>query len=492
MSMIITNTTNKETKTHISEHRFGHVVFGTINNVKLYLSMETLCSIMENCPNVLFRDWNGVWCKLSHLYWLQQSLALVSRHPTSSVEEIVAIYCPQCLARYTEEEAATSFGCCSSCRECRSCRTILSIDDRNDFVSCKFCHLNLNSQSDEGTESKDKCFNMLLENIKLKLKPERNISDFLKDTTHSNVWQLSELNNKMECLSTNQSDPDKEVLFTLRSMQPQIDFTSFSPYQLNASRNVSLLSKRMLRSKPDPRTGRMVILVQPKTLPLEGDSSLKVQRGKWWLKDASAVHELPFVEVLALPSKEQLDDTRQLCWVKLCVSNPKITEVAITFCANLLASEGAVLDYPGFLHLDELGTSRIGCATNRLIASRALSADNDSTSDRLHIVLGGYEDELLMDASDTSSSAEYTSYHGFVEGVSGKDSSERSLDETKWRHTIRHNKAFVDIPVRIDPSNNIPTLERGIHLKQFVLHLNCQVEVAVGSVLDYPFKVMFN
>ena len=29
MSMIITNTTNKETKTHISEHRFGHVVFGT-------------------------------------------------------------------------------------------------------------------------------------------------------------------------------------------------------------------------------------------------------------------------------------------------------------------------------------------------------------------------------------------------------------------------------------------------------------------------------
>ena len=38
MSRIITNTTNKETKTHISEHRFGHVVFGT--HVKLYLSME--------------------------------------------------------------------------------------------------------------------------------------------------------------------------------------------------------------------------------------------------------------------------------------------------------------------------------------------------------------------------------------------------------------------------------------------------------------------
>ena len=40
MSMIITNTTNSETKTHISEHRFGHVVFGT--HVKLYLSMDKL------------------------------------------------------------------------------------------------------------------------------------------------------------------------------------------------------------------------------------------------------------------------------------------------------------------------------------------------------------------------------------------------------------------------------------------------------------------
>ena len=38
MGMIITNTTNRETKTHISEHRFGHVVFGT--GVKLSLSIR--------------------------------------------------------------------------------------------------------------------------------------------------------------------------------------------------------------------------------------------------------------------------------------------------------------------------------------------------------------------------------------------------------------------------------------------------------------------
>ena len=38
MGINSTHRTNTETKTHISEHRFGHVVFGT--HVKLYLSMD--------------------------------------------------------------------------------------------------------------------------------------------------------------------------------------------------------------------------------------------------------------------------------------------------------------------------------------------------------------------------------------------------------------------------------------------------------------------
>ena len=48
---------------------------------------------------------------------------------------------------------------------------------------------------------------------------------------------------------------------------------------------MELLSKRTLRCRRDVEEGKLSILLQPKTLPLEGDSSQKLQKGKWFLKD---------------------------------------------------------------------------------------------------------------------------------------------------------------------------------------------------------------
>ena len=48
-----------------------------------------------------------------------------------------------------------------------------------------------------------------------------------------------------------------------------------------------LRTKKMLRCRRDVLAGKMSILLQPKTFPLEGDSSHKLHQGKWFLKDAS-------------------------------------------------------------------------------------------------------------------------------------------------------------------------------------------------------------
>jgi hypothetical protein len=83
----------------------------------------------------------------------------------------------------------------------------------------------------------------------------------------------------------------------------------------------------------------MNILVQPKTLPLEGDSSLKVQRGKWWVKDASAIHDVPFVSVVQLPRRQkQTPSTASAATtaatIELCFTNPKEVATSIRFFFN--------------------------------------------------------------------------------------------------------------------------------------------------------------
>ena len=77
-------------------------------------------------PTVLLSDVNGFWCELSQLYWSQQTCTLVSRHPLSSVEEVLSLYCPQCLARYSDDEAFASHGYCSTCLQCPYCTSIVS------------------------------------------------------------------------------------------------------------------------------------------------------------------------------------------------------------------------------------------------------------------------------------------------------------------------------------------------------------------------------
>jgi adenosine/AMP kinase len=85
--------------------------------------MQRLLS--EQLPTVLFKDYNGYWRPLKNLYWSQSSEALVARHPNSSVDEIVSQYCPQCLTRYSGEEATAQQNRCSNCYQCPCCSGLL-------------------------------------------------------------------------------------------------------------------------------------------------------------------------------------------------------------------------------------------------------------------------------------------------------------------------------------------------------------------------------
>jgi hypothetical protein len=110
------------------------------------------------------------------------------------------------------------------------------------------------------------------------------------------------------------------------------------------------MTKRTLRCRSDVENGKMSILVQPKSFPLEGDSSLKIQRGKWWVKDSSAVHEVPAIVVTKLPvfngfaesSNSRVvertdEDFNNYSVLHLKVINPKDTDIQIALSS---AKEG--------------------------------------------------------------------------------------------------------------------------------------------------------
>ena len=462
---------------------------------------------MAGHVSVLFSDYNEIWGSLSEMYWAQQTSVLITRHPLSSVEEIVSLFCPQCLARYSEEEATASFGRCPLCKECSTCFSTMATD-------ASFCGLCLApSQSELSnlhktiSEQQEQLFKALLNNLKsLSVGSEQKSPDTRRND--QGVWQMEELKKKLETTVDAENSSQQRTLATAKDAVDKVGAAvalanvDSSSVLVAAQQGVRLRSKRALRSKQDSRTGRMNILVQPKTLPLEGDSSLKLQKGKWWVKDSSAIHELPFVSVVALPNKTVLLQQSGPCFVELCITNPKMTEVRVSFFSDRL-SKG----FEPYMRLDRLGVTETVQAANRLRASTRLLPDAQSavptgetaTAHQLDLLIGGFEDELLKDMEDettTSSTTTGTSKNDTPPtGTSGSTSEDAKASEAdasdgrevtsavSWTHRIVHNKAFVRIPV------SLPAYAPSLHTE---LHLHCQLDLGSGAAIDLPFKVLFS
>jgi hypothetical protein len=414
---------------------------------------------MDRLPTVLFKDCSDLWCPLNSLYWSQQTNILVSKHPNSCVHEIVSIYCPQCLTRYTEDESTSFNNRCSVCKVCPFCSSTLSADGDN--LVCGMCFWTCPKEKSQPVNifPEKLSFNRILSRYK-----EKDVDDAhqkLKDLTsqRSNMasdpkvlWQMEDLRKKLDASLSPDDESEAIEQAALagycqdREAQEASDHKKGQRYPAA----VPLRSKRTIRGRLQDvsaatgssssmltgAAGRMNILVQPKTLPLEGDSSLKVQRGKWWVKDASAIHDVPFVSVVQLPCRQkQTPSTASAAstaaTIELCFTNPKEVATSIRFFlksgieqqvdgdganTNTITTATTIPSDPScsYVALDPITGSatrfdsvpaaqllRYDAATETESNSNYDSscARHGGTAAYYEVPLAAYEDELLKDAS---------------------------------------------------------------------------------------------
>ena len=314
-----------------------------------------LCSEL---PSILFRDHKGYWRPLNHLYWSQSSQQLVARHPNSTVEETISHYCPQCLTRYSDEEVKQNINRCPSCVQCPCCESPLTVV--SNILACGFClwsHplepekgdfekasdtaksafqnllLNFNSMENAVNPSITRSYDHIFSKSKKRDLNDDNTSHssaLEKNTAASNPFLFEYYEVRSSLLpKAGELSSDFEGISVAQRLRDPSAPTSYSHHGLYPVRT-PLLTKRTLRSRSDLEAGRMNILIQPKSFPLEGDSSLKIQRGKWWPKDSSAILQLPSVSILHLPDLQTLLRGRG-SELLLRLTNPKETEQSVHF-----------------------------------------------------------------------------------------------------------------------------------------------------------------
>jgi len=544
-------------------------------------------------PKILLKDYNDIWCPLGDLYYTVTSSSssssgsssssssgssssssyssdsssssaimgggvIISKHPKSTFHEIVSLYCPQCLTRYSEDEAHTYFGCCPSCHQCPCCEAVLSSaydsklycgmclwqyqkssDESNSNLSLMDTALSMNDGSASSAHASSSLFSSILN--QLKLEEQRNGSnsrihlmrgnnlqaglDRRKDRLH-NVWQLSDLERKLSqtvisgsifdqptpsmmsttsidldhgpsvAVSTGQvimSCMDDMSLTTLRQRERTLRLNDVHMQASGTTpTRVKLRTKRTIRSRHDVgKGGRMLILVQPKTLPLEGDSSLKVHKGKWWVKDSSAIHELPFASILSLPSCMDVK-AGKVCQIVVRFTNYKEQPVIMKFDG---VKQSTNIQQRPFTMLDPLDKSSSISVTHTLLLVDCLSRISnkcsvsgdlaysrcDETSRVVLIRLDAHEDELLRDDDPSPSASDNSQASSTVDG----------RDDLLWSYTTSHNTATVTIPIRL---SGAPTMNEigDLHSEvDYELQLCCEVDLGSGLFIDLPLKIIF-
>ena len=381
-------------------------------------------------PCVLFRDYNGFFAPLATLYWSTTSAVLVARHSFSNIEEILSIYCPQCLNRFMDDDVRTFQSRCPTCLECPMCCRILNrvTTSQGNSVHCP-CgwtgsvadtdfHYGIteiqsdNSMSGTGTSGSDLAtvhFNNITKSFHHDTSCGSNIaihrSKCLSRYDIVRPWRLPDLglalaakthrmypigsfrrrrndaaksNDRLGKVSTISCAVDQ--LLKCPSLQPGVIVSNLQPGR------VQFRSKCTVRCRKDVEDCKMSILVQPKRNPLDGDS-FSTTRGKtsFFVKDSSAVQELPNVIINRVPTHGALC-TGGFDTLLLTISNPKPEPVRIHLMND--PSYCSPLQHGAF---DVHRTQRLKLA--------------DGGPSSIDFTLTGYEDELLRDEDDNISPA---------------------------------------------------------------------------------------
>jgi hypothetical protein len=196
----------------------------------------------------------------------------------------------------------------------------------------------------------------------------------------------------------------------------------------------------------------MNILVQHKKNPLDGDSS-STTRGKpsFFLKDASAVHEIPNVVITCLPVEKDFCEG-DVAYVYLTVTNPKAVPVHVRIADN---------------------NGYNGGPFNRTCTERLrLSSEHDVP---LTFTLGCYEDELLRDDDD--------------ENDGGRTVASLPMPVRSFS-VVSYNAALVKCSIQLDTSvvapGNIPT----VYVLPLLLTIEEVHSTATAAVLRHEVEAV--
>lgn len=361
-------------------------------------------------PSVIyFQDVQGIWCPFTHLFYSQSSNIILSRHPAQVVEEVISSYCPQCLARFQDGEinqlaahiptlTQSLRGYCPNCYKCKECEGVMlkyqeeiveSTKPNEVFLlSCtncsKSCLVDL-SVGRRKIELQNNFFQTLVRNYAQLYDPENVLLKGNKDfyraplpspVTKTGTWHIDDMESLLD---------SKRFVNSNYSIAPPINDDDESVEKCSNAlyENFPLLNKRTLRSRKDMEQGKMNILIQSKLLPLEGDSSLKLNKGKWWVKDSSAIHFLPLIQLLSVRLEPEANQSYFIC---------KVT--------NLYESEGKL----NLSFVDRDNDSARG--VKQVIDGNFQSFEIQnywclsSSVEYLPLELEPYEDELLKDDSE--------------------------------------------------------------------------------------------
>ena len=431
----------------------------------IYSKLNTLSS-----PCILFLDYNGWWAPLASLYYSTSSKVLVSRHPESCIEEIISFYCPQCTLRYADEEVQLYKNQCPACFSCPCCEVplyVVALSESSCCFQCGMCSWRSDVANITGKDKHElealvlaaerldaagdafRDYIATLQGIDTKpaalpatatrvRSAKWNLEQLIEQqaTSHS-VLEAQHRVNHLEPhltahdVSDSYSAPDTSCITSfvdVTSLLQRLRSVRHQPALLSSlhPHRVALRTKRTLRCRKDVLEGKLSILVQPKTFPLEGDSSQKLQQGKWWVKDASAIHMIPRLTITKLPTFDT-----ELSYLHLTVTNYR--DVDIIF--SLIPALEDDIDSSLRMRHPPLATP-----PSPLI----------STAPPLYFTLRANEDDLLRD--DTSNTIPL-----FAEEM-----------PDRWSVVNDHNIAKICVPVTL-PSHAAATaeLEYVLYVKEF-------------------------
>jgi hypothetical protein len=169
-----------------------------------------------------------------------------------------------------------------------------------------------------------------------------------------------------------------------------------------------------------------------------------VQRGKWFVKDSSAIHEIPTIVITKLPECHTILEG-EIVYLHLKITNPKDFKMKITLKSDNTTDSR--------MYCSGGNNSNNGNESSSNLANRGRYVPFSLETRRLQLMnpesisftVGAFEDELLRDDDDDDGNGDLGS------GPHNESLELKELSEKGYSCTASHNVAHLVVGVVISP-----------------------------------------